>query len=64
VGPEHAVIAHMDDVHCVVRIMFFQELQDFELHPGLVVVLLFVFDYFQRGFFSPFVVVALDRNTE
>jgi hypothetical protein len=54
----------MDDVHCVVRIMFFQELQDFELHPGLVVVLLFVFDYFQRGFFSPFVVVALDRNTE
>lgn len=61
---ENHVILHVNNVHRIVRIIFFEVLQNFELDSGLVVVLLLVFDDFKSDLFLALVIKALDGDAE
>lgn len=61
---ENHVILHVNNVHRVVRIIFFEVLKDFKLDPGLIVVLFLVFDYFKGDLFLALVIKALDGDAE
>lgn len=60
---DHEVL-HVYDVHGIVSIVLFQELEDLELDPRLVVVLLLVLDDLQSYELLPLVVKALDCLAE
>ena len=54
----------MDHVHYVFGVVFFEELQDFELYTGLVVVLLLVLDHLYGDVDACLVVEALEGCAE
>lgn len=56
--PEYHVVLHVYDVHGVIRVIFLQVLQYFELNPSLIVVLLLVLDHLQGDVLLAFVVEA------
>lgn len=51
-------VVQMDDIHYILRVVLLEELEDLELDTSLVVVLLFIFDYFDGNFSSCLVVEA------
>ena len=61
---EDHVVLHVNDVHRVVWVVFFQILQDFELNASLIVVFLLVLDYLESYLFLVFVIVTFDCNSE
>lgn len=61
---ENDVVLHVNDVHRVVWVVFFQILQDFELNASLIVVFLLVLDYLESYLFLVFVIVTFDCNSE
>ena len=62
--PENYVIIQVDHVHDVLRVVFLQELQDFQLDSGLVVVFFLVFHDFHGNVDSVFVVEALQSRSK
>ena len=61
---EDHVVLHVNDVHRVVWVVFFQILQDFELHASLIIVFLLVLDDLESYFFLVFVIITFDCNSE
>lgn len=61
---ENHVVIQMDHVHNVLRVVLFQELQDFELNSGLIVVLLLVLDDLNRDINTILVVEALQSRAK
>ena len=61
---EDHVVVQMNHVHDVFRVILLQELQDLELHSGLVVVLFLIFDDLDRNVDFVLVVEALKRGAE
>ena len=61
---ENHVVLHVNNVHCIVRIIFLKVLKDFELDSGLIVVLLLVFDDFESYLLLALVIKALDGDAE
>ena len=55
---EDNVVLHMNDVHRVIRVIFFQELKDFQFDSSLIVVFLFVLDHFESYKLLPLVIEA------
>jgi len=56
---EHAVIFNPDDVVGVIWVVFFEMEQDFQLHTGLMLELLFVPDDLNSHYFSGFMINTL-----
>ena len=61
---ENYIVLHVNNVHSVIWIIFFQVLQNFELYTSLIVVFLFVFDDLQGNFFFVLMVVALNSYSK
>jgi len=62
--PEDNIVLHVDDVHCIISIVFFKELQNLKLDPCLIIILLLVLDDFKCNKFFELMVKALDCNTK
>ena len=58
------VIFHMNDIHCIIRVVLFQELKNFKFNPSLIIILLFVLDNFKSYEFLPFMIKALESDTK
>ena len=58
------VLVHMDNVHYIIRIMFFQEHEDFKLNFRLIFILFFVFNYFECNETFIFVIKTFDCDSE
>ena len=54
----------MDDVHYVFGVVFFEELQNFELNTGLIVVFLLVLDHLYSDVDARLVIEALHGRAE
>jgi hypothetical protein len=61
---EHRVVLHVYDVHHVFHVILLQILQNSQFHSCLVVVFLFVFDYFNRDFLLFLMIEGFDGNAE
>ena len=61
---EDHVVLHVNDVHRVVWVVFFQILQDFELHASLIIVFLLVLDDLESYFFLVFVIITFDCDSK
>lgn len=58
--PEDDIVFHVNNVHDIVRVVLFQEVQYLQLYSCLVLVLLLVFDYFQCHYVFCLVVNAFN----
>ena len=58
------VLIHMDNVHYIIRIMFFQEHEDFKLYFRLILVFFFVFYDFECNETFIFMIETFDCNSE
>ena len=61
---ENVIIFHVDDIHCVFHVIFFQILKNFQLNASLIVVFLFVFYNLDSEFLFTLVVKCFHSYTE
>lgn len=61
---EDDVVFHVNDVHGVIRVVFLEELEDFQFNSSLIVILLFILNNLESDEFFSFMIEALDCDTE
>ena len=61
---EDYIVVQVNHIHYVFRVVFFQELEDFELNASLVVVLLLILDDLNGHISADFVIEAFYRSAE
>ena len=61
---EYYVVLHVNDVHCIFEIVFFQKLQNLKLYTGLVVIFFLVLDDLQSNLFLSFVIISFHSDSE
>jgi hypothetical protein len=62
--PENDIVFHVNDVHCVIRIIFLQVLQYLELNTCLIIVFLFVLNNLQSNLFFSLVIKTFNSYAE
>ena len=62
--PEYDIVFNVNNVHDIIGIVLPQILQNFELYRRLIIILFFVFNYFNCNFLLGFVVDNAEGGTE
>ena len=61
---EYHIVFHVNDIHSIIRVILFQELQDLKLNSCLIVIFLLIFNNFQCNDLLPFMIEAFNRLSE
>jgi hypothetical protein len=56
--PKDNIIAHMYDIHDIIRVVISKETEDFKFYTSLILVLLFVLDYLYAYFFLLLMIIT------
>lgn len=48
--PKDDVVFHVDDIHNIIWIIFFEKIEDFKLNTSLILIFLLILDYLQSDF--------------
>jgi hypothetical protein len=62
--PEDQVVWQMDHIDDVVGIILFQKLEDAQFNSSLIIILLFVFNHFQRSLLTSHMVEAFESSSK